>query len=427
MVNIETHRITDMINSREYDDVVKWLKTYPNIKVVSRDGSITYHNAIKTAHPKAIQVSDRFHLLKNLTSYAKDYLKKELKQHITIKAPAIDDDKKEIKSKKTPRKADENRKLTTEEKYQKILIMLNEGKNKSYICKEVNMDMRTYNRLMNMSDFERNKLFKTKLMAKHEEKVMMKIEIITEIREMKNTGISNREIERRTGISRVTIRKYLDENYNPIHASYGNKKNGKLTPYLKEINSCLEIGVMGSVIEKEIRKKGYAGSSSTIRQYIADWKRRRKQDYHSCNGDAVRMDVIERKDVMKLLYHPLEKIKSIKKEQFVKICEDYPCFQMIHETVWRFRELLKAKNLENLNKWIDMAVSLKVSEINSFINGLKRDIEAVRNAVTLNYSNGLAEGSVNKLKVIKRIMYGRCGFETLRTKTLRLEKMRKIN
>jgi transposase len=47
------------------------------------------------------------------------------------------------------------------------------------------------------------------------------------------------------------------------------------------------------------------------------------------------------------------------------------------------------------------------------VNGLKRDIQAVRNAIIYEYNNGLVEGSVNKLKVIKRIMYGRNKFEML--------------
>jgi len=53
-----------------------------------------------------------------------------------------------------------------------------------------------------------------------------------------------------------------------------------------------------------------------------------------------------------------------------------------------------------------------------FVNGICRDIEAVRNAIIYKYSNGLAEGIVNKIKVIKRIMYGRCGFDMLKRKLL---------
>jgi len=79
MIDISTHKIVDMINSRDYADVVEWLKTFPNIKIVSKDGSATCHNAIEAAHPNAVQLSDRFHLLKNLTQYSKDHLIKTLK------------------------------------------------------------------------------------------------------------------------------------------------------------------------------------------------------------------------------------------------------------------------------------------------------------------------------------------------------------
>ena len=82
MVDIFTHQILDMIDSRDYETVCEWLKTYPNLRVISRDGSVTYNNAITNAHPRALQISDRFHLLKNLTSYVTEYLKKRLKPQV---------------------------------------------------------------------------------------------------------------------------------------------------------------------------------------------------------------------------------------------------------------------------------------------------------------------------------------------------------
>jgi len=89
--------------------------------------------------------------------------------------------------------------------------------------------------------------------------------------------------------------------------------------------------------------------------------------------------------------------------------------------------MLTDKNIDVLDKWMEGDKNLNIPEINSFINGIERDMEAVRNAIKYEYSNGLAEGCINKLKVIKRIMYGRCSFETLKNKILRLEKMRLFN
>ena len=84
-----------------------------------------------------------------------------------------------------------------------------------------------------------------------------------------------------------------------------------------------------------------------------------------------------------------------------------------------------AKEIAGGLAWdFDMVV---IDELSSFTNGIRRDIAAVKNAISFDYNNGLAEGSVNKLKVVKRIMYGRNSFELLKGKLLRLELRRKIN
>ena len=84
MIDIESRRVIDLLESREIEDIAKWLATYPNLQVVSRDGSIVYKSAINQSHPKAIQVNDRFHLFKNLTDYCKSYLTKIINAKIEI-------------------------------------------------------------------------------------------------------------------------------------------------------------------------------------------------------------------------------------------------------------------------------------------------------------------------------------------------------
>ncbi|WP_181870465.1 transposase, partial [Hafnia paralvei] len=109
MIDINTHAIVDMLESREQAEVIRWLKSYPNIKIVSRDGSITYHNSISEAYPEAIQISDRFHLFKNLTDYAIEYLKKHLKKVVEI---IIETNDKEVTTTTEISKSNENKKLT---------------------------------------------------------------------------------------------------------------------------------------------------------------------------------------------------------------------------------------------------------------------------------------------------------------------------
>ena len=84
MVNLETHRIIDIIWSRDSSDVKKWLETYPNLKVVSRDGSSTYESAIANSHPNALQISDRFHLIKGLTEAITKYIVRKFPARVEI-------------------------------------------------------------------------------------------------------------------------------------------------------------------------------------------------------------------------------------------------------------------------------------------------------------------------------------------------------
>jgi len=136
------------------------------------------------------------------------------------------------------------------------------------------------------------------------------MERVNEVRELKGIGLSNREISRRTGLNRKTVSRYLDENFNPVHAAYGKKRNGKLTPYIKAIDEYLEKGIMGSYIEEKIREMGYEGSSSTVRDYITDWKKRRKKYYDKSREDGTKTETIKRENILKLLYQPIEKSKN---------------------------------------------------------------------------------------------------------------------
>lgn len=127
------------------------------------------------------------------------------------------------------------------------------------------------------------------------------------------------------------------------------------------------------------------------------------------------------------MFHPLTTNSRITEDQFEQLCQQYPIFKIIYETVWEFKNIFKTKDTSLLLKWINNTKQLHIPEMASFIIGLESDFEAVKNAVIYDYNNGLAEGSVNKVKVIKRIMYGRCHFSTLRNKVLSLENLEHFN
>lgn len=84
MVDLESHRIIDMIPSKETIDVSRWLATFPNIQVISRDGASTYSSAATDSHPGAVQVSDRFHLIKGLSEAINRYIIREFPARVEI-------------------------------------------------------------------------------------------------------------------------------------------------------------------------------------------------------------------------------------------------------------------------------------------------------------------------------------------------------
>lgn len=71
-----------------------------------------------------------------------------------------------------------------------------------------------------------------------------------------------------------------------------------------------------------------------------------------------------------------------------------------------------------MRDWIEKTKKYKIRELDSFVKLIRWDLNAVENAITYHYSNGLTEGHNNKIKLIKRQIYGCCNFDLLRLKIL---------
>lgn len=414
MVDIDTHQVIDMIFSRELNDVVTWLKTYPNIQIVSRDGSITYKNAISLAHPKAIQISDRFHLLKNLTEYCKEYLSKIFKPQVVI-------DKYTVASDKNKFCVNKNKEIPKHERALKAINMINAGFTKTEICKNLKMNITTLNKILNLKQNDINYYGKSKLSLKQEERFKKKQELINKVREMKDNYSSVSKIARELNLDRRTVIKYLNPNTTGINNNLGSKRKSILDSYLSCINEMIDLGATSTQILEIIKSKGYTGSSSNLRSYMAKRKNLLSDNYKNNSYDKTQHILVERKLLVKLIFNPIEKIKELTPPILNKVYEKFPDYKEIVDIVSDFRTLLKNKCSIELDDLITKASKLNIKQLNSFINGIKRDIDSVKNAIIYDYNNGLAEGSVNKLKVIKRIMYGRCSFELLRSKVLNLD------
>jgi len=219
MIDIDNGRIVDILESRETNDVVKWLASYPNIRVVSRDGSQQYAAAIRQAHPGAIQVSDRFHLIKNLTDYAKQCISKIVSANFRIPS--------------------------------------GEG--------EPGMDG---------GYWEKSECHGTDLPEReHTANTEKKRKVVEKVRTLAEQGLTITEIARECGVSVSTAKKYSDAGFDPANKDFGSKRVSKLKPFTDQIDAMLRECRKFKDIETAIRKDGYDGADSTIRMYATRQRR----------------------------------------------------------------------------------------------------------------------------------------------------------
>jgi predicted transcriptional regulator len=408
MVNVETRKIVDMIESRETADVSKWLSKYPNIRVVSRDGSQQYAAAITEAHPDAMQVSDRFHILKNLNDRAILIFQRHFQGRIAI---PITPDTQDIRY--------ESLIGTKAERIRLVKRLRREGRSKGEISLLTGLSSPTVKHYIDILECDIPEEKQTVRGREHEDAVKKLTERADRVKTLRDSGLSITEIAQKTGFTAAMVKIYLSSNFSPVNAHYGKQREGKLAPFREDVFRWKADGLTYREIHDRIRLKGYSGTQDAIRGFISKERRIRRDLQAAVGGEP--MEFIDKKWLIQLLYKPNKNVKGISPAQLAAFFDNYPLAKGVLDVVNEFKVLVKERNQEALPQWVDKVISLGCPELDAFIGGLKQDIDAVINAITTDFSNGLAEGTINKIKVVKRIMYGRCRFDLLRNKCLLLD------
>ena len=183
----------------------------------------------------------------------------------------------------------------------------------------------------------------------------------------------------------------------------------------------------GRRLFQEVKAHGYTGSFSNLERLFGKWrnpKRKaartapivpRPQPLDPATGRSISPIVAAALCIKPrglLTVNQAAKVDAMKK--------DSPEFAAMRRLAMRFRGLLKSKSVGKLSIWLKDAQISGLYAIQRFARTLQRDIDAVRNAVTEPWSNGQTEGQINRLKSLKRAMYGRAGPELLRARMLPL-------
>ena len=231
-----------------------------------------------------------------------------------------------------------------------------------------------------------------------------KWQIIQEVKRLFKEGYTKAYIIKKLKISRETVIKYLEQDNPPIQSN-----NSILDKYIPMIKELIIEGKKINEIYETLKLNGYKGKTSLLNSRLKGIRQEIRTN----------TKYLKRSKIKQLLYYKLEEIKNeeLREDLEIYLNTNTELTEII-KLVREFKESIFSKKVYKLENWIKAAKKINVKELNSFITLIESDIEAVKNAILYEYSNGLTEGFNNKTKVIKRIMYGRCGFKLLRLKIL---------
>jgi transposase len=117
------------------------------------------------------------------------------------------------------------------------------------------------------------------------------------------------------------------------------------------------------------------------------------------------------------LLAPTEDLNKEQRAFVEQLCRLCPQLDPVRELARGFRKMVSEQRPEELGAWLD-AASSEVAEIENFARALGRDYEAVGTAHEYEWSSGQVEGQINRLKLVKRQMYGRASSDLLRQRVL---------
>ena len=161
----------------------------------------------------------------------------------------------------------------------------------------------------------------------------------------------------------------------------------------------------------EIQGMGYRGSDKTVRRYL--------QSFRATLTAPPATPVVPsvRQVTGWLTRHP-DSLEVDERVQRKAILTRSPALTTTARHVGEFAQMLTGRHGDRLADWIADVVSTDAAPLRSFANGLGRDLDAVTAGLTLDYNSGAVEGTVNRIKTIKRQMYGRASFDLLRKRIL---------
>lgn len=364
LVDLEAHHVVDLLPARDAETVKAWLIGQPQIEIVARDRSQEYALAIREGVPGALQVADRWHLLKNLS----EVTERALQELYPVLKKRMD-------------------KISTN-------VAREQGLRDKYPRGSLESQRRQQRQLRKMKQYEL-------------------------CHYLSANGLTQRRIASIVGISRGTVIRYLRSESFP-EGQRMHLVASMLDPFLPYLEKRYQAGIHNaSQLWREIKAQGYPGTPSQVRKWFG-WRRQRVavEDARPPLSTITPIFLLPPvSDLYKLLLADNEALSEQDRWLLERVSQ-IPEIQQLQSLISRFRLMVTDKVPSLLDDWLKEAQSAPIKAIANFAYGIAQDYEAVRAALSYEWSNGQTEGQVNRLKMLKRQMYGRAKLDLLKKRIM---------
>lgn len=224
------------------------------------------------------------------------------------------------------------------------------------------------------------------------------------VRYLRTKGYSERLIARTLEIHRQTVRRYLELAELPGWQRQ-NHAPSRLDAYQGYLQRRWKEGCRDtSLLWKELKQQGYPGQRKSVAEYLQRFRK-------SATVPSARQ-------LAWWFMKDRQRLRKDERLQLKALFAENQKLEEIYHLTQTFQTMLSHKAAERLDSWLGQAEHCGIKKLENFASTLRQDYDAVRAALSSEWSNGQVEGQVNRLKMIKHQMYGRANFDLLRQRVL---------
>jgi hypothetical protein len=382
VVDLERRRVVDLLADRSAGRMADRFKQHPEVVIINRDRDGLYADAARQGAPQARQVADRFHLLKNL------------RETIAWQLGGFEAPIRESAEVGDDHDAPEQPHIDRSDRCSEV------------VARE---RLRRHRRAARLAMFD-------------------------EIRALFDAGSTVREIAQKLGLGPRRVYRWVRRVDMPERNAMAPKPSTPAYFGAFLARSWAEGTTKVRHLFSDIRHRGYTGSYSHLARFLAPWR----GSGPSGNGPSadheapapVPLHVIDPMTGCRisplvaaaLCIKPRGQMTTRQIVNVDALKSASVEFTTMRRLAMRFRGLLRGGTAEKLDDWLRDARCSGIYGMQRFARALRHVIEAVRNAVLEPWSNGQTEGQINRLKTLKRTMYGRAGVDLLRARLMPLQR-----